>query len=126
VTAWTEQTRAELSHVEIMPLERLQQLPEAGEFDGGIYFLWLGDQLQYVGKSNQISIRLNHHHYAYKFGRLRTSRSKRIPFDRHTSIVLFDETNKSNKLEWLMRDTERAYIAHYEPPFNSLEQNPGT
>lgn len=115
MSEWTERTRRELADVELLPLEELRALPECGEFDGGIYFLWLGDKLQYVGKSQHIANRLVGH-----------DRKGRFQFDRHTCIALDGGRFVSRDLGAKMQRLERAYIARYEPPFNCLDRNPGT
>lgn len=108
---------AKLITLEILPLERIQALPECGDFDGGIYFLWLKDELQYIGKSRQIWSRIAQHSYA-----------GRIPFDRHTCIVLDSGRiiKDAQAFTENLKQVERAYIAGYQPRYNCLRENIGT
>lgn len=127
VETWSEKMRRELADVEILPIDKLRTLPECGDYDAGIYFLWLKDELQYIGKSNQICYRLQLQEQANFYGHTRKHKMKQIPFDRHTCIAL--ETGRIHEDELLpqkLQRLERAYIAHYEPPYNYLGQNPGT
>lgn len=124
---WVEKMREEYAHIPIIPLEELKKLPAAGPYDSGIYFLWLNDELRYIGKSKNISSRLVLQDYANKFARLRTSLyPKPVPYDRHTCLVLDVGPFIRDGLAEDLRAHERAYIAHYTPPMNSHEQNPGT
>lgn len=109
--------RREYADVEILPLEALRALPKCGELTGGIYFLWLEGDLKYIGKSRDLDNRLSFH-----------ERNPTIPFDEHTALVIDrgqlieDPIGLSAQLKRL----ERAYIAHYEPPYNHLYANVGT
>lgn len=123
MTDWTDRLKRELADVPILTLDKLRSLPESGSLDGGIYFLWSEDQLQYVGKSRQICNRIAQHEWARMYPR---RRSKAIPFGRHTCIVVESGWLISDGLGEKLSRLERAYIAHYEPPFNHLHQNPGT
>lgn len=58
IESWAEKQRRRLAHIPILPLEELRKLPQAVDFDAGIYFLWTGDELVYVGKSRNIPDRL--------------------------------------------------------------------
>lgn len=120
--------KRENAHVPVLSLDKLRSLPEAEEFEGGIYFLWLKDQLQYVGKSWHIGERMNHHNWAAVYGHHRSNKTNMIPHDRHTCIVLDrgrikDRTGPAGPL---MKSYERAYIAHYTPPYNYIGGNSGT
>lgn len=119
--------RRECAHVPVLSLEELKALPEAEEYDAGIYFLWLNDELQYIGKSDHICERLALQDYANKFAKLRASKwPKPIPYDRHTALVLDRGMYRKDGLKDQLRDYERAYIANYTPPMNHIGQNPGT
>jgi hypothetical protein len=123
---WVQQMKRELADVEIVPLAELRKLPAAEEFDAGVYFLWLENELQYVGKSNHICERLTFQDWA-NAAVDRTHPMKKIPYDRHTCIVLESgRLREDPNLGNMMQRLERAYIAHYQPPFNFLGQNPGT
>lgn len=121
--------RAQSVGIDILPLEALRALPEAGEFDSGIYFLWQGDELRYIGKSENVRSRFAAQLQTNRFHGLRGSyRLRPIPCDRHTCLVLHNDPyiESRAKLEGDLKRHERAYIAHYEPPDNELYASPNT
>lgn len=129
MTEWTERMRRESVGIEILPLESLRALPEGGDFDSGVYFLWLGDELRYVGKSENVRNRFAQQLQTNRFHGLRGSyRLRPIPCDRHTCLVLHSDQIIENRpqLERTLQEYERAYIAHYEPPDNDLHASPNT
>lgn len=123
---WVEKMKRLYADVAILPLVELRKLPECSDFDAGIYFLWLKDELQYIGKSTQICYRLQLQQQCNIYGATRAHKMKQVPFDRHTCIVVESQRIRSEGLEDKLKPLERAYIAHYQPPFNFLGQNPGT
>lgn len=123
---WVEKMKRLYAHVPILPLEELRRLPECGDMDAGIYFLWLKDELQYIGKSTQICYRLQLQEQANTYGATRAHKMKQIPFDRHTCIVVESSPVRSADLDERLKPLERAYIAHFQPPLNYIGQNPGT
>ncbi len=122
---WAKRTREQFSDVEILPLEKLMVLPEAEEFDAGVYFLWLGSELVYIGKSRNIPDRVLRQQQVNRYWPLRNSRCKVIEHDRHTALVLEKGQFASLGLDALLWKHERAYIAHYLPPFNNPDSNGG-
>ena len=125
---WVEKVKREHADVKILTLDELRVLPECGDMDAGIYFLWRKDELLYIGKSRQICHRLVLHDWSRMYGHSRAKKPKMIPYDRHTCIVV--ESGRwivdIDALNEKMKPIERAYIAHYQPPFNYIGQNPGT
>ena len=124
---WVERMKRECAHIKVLPFEEIKALPEAGEFDGGIYFLWKGDTLQYIGKSMHVGERLTHHDWAFTYAKFRSNKTNPIPYDRHTCLVMCGGRIKEG--DWIkpiLRDHERAYIAHFKPPYNYVARNPGT
>lgn len=125
---WVDKMKREHADVKILTLVELRALPECGDMDAGIYFLWRKNELLYIGKSRQICHRLLLHDYARTYRQYRAKPAKCIPYDRHTCIIV--ESGRIipdlNALKEKMKPIERAYIAHYQPPFNYLGQNPGT
>ena len=105
----------------IFPLDRMRSLPSpmicvgAAHSRAGVYFLWFGPALLYVGQSRCVVSRI-YQHEAARDG-LRTG--KVIPFDRVTFLDLTD-------CDWLSTERERealdvvelAYIRRYRPPYN--------
>jgi hypothetical protein len=91
--------------------EYLRALPEYVEdFDGlCVYFLWLGETLQYVGQTAYLCERIRQHEDALDgcgYGKV-------IPFDRCTFLeVGFDDLNL----------VEFGLIRTHRPPFNTLEK----
>jgi hypothetical protein len=111
----------------ILPIEELRRLPACDDFDGGVYFLWLGEALQYIGKSRQICNRLNHHQWARQYAATRSSGGKVIPYDRHTCLVVHSGRLFGDRkaLDQKLNRLERLYIAAYRPPFNSISGGSG-
>jgi hypothetical protein len=124
--SWAEQAREEFAHIPILPLDALAKLPEAEEFDSGIYFLWQGPTLIYIGKSRNIPDRLVRLIQTNRFHTLRNSRCKPVPHDRYTALVLEKGMFCSDGLDKMLWEHERAYIAHYLPPYNHPDHNGGT
>lgn len=125
---WVELMKRQYSDVEIFPLDVIRILPACDDFDAGVYFLWKDHELQYIGKSRQICYRLQLQEQANVYGHTRKHAMKMIPFDYHTCIVVESGRIRGDMeaLERKLQRLERAYIAHYQPPFNYLGQNPGT
>lgn len=119
---WAEQTKKKLAHIKVLPLEQIRELPEAGPYDGGIYFLWLKGELVYIGKSRQVQERITQLKQDARYARLVDAPRPR-PFDRYTCLVV-DEPME--KLAPILKDLERAYIATHEPRYNHLDVNSGT
>lgn len=85
----------------VFPLDMLRGLPRATtDTDAsGIYFMWWGPTLTYIGKSVQIGYRLHQHRKA----------SQPKPFT-HVTYLESDSD--------LIRDFESDYVHRYSPPFN--------
>jgi hypothetical protein len=126
VKSWADKAREQFAHIPIMSLEELSALPEAEEFDAGVYFLWQGPALVYIGKSRNIPERMMRQDQVNRFGVLRNSRCKIIPHDRHTALVLEKGQFASRGLDAVLWVHERAYIAHYLPAYNHPDDNGGT
>jgi hypothetical protein len=98
-------TDAELEAM-ILPIEQLRALsrepPTAG---AGIYFLWSGESLIYVGRSVNICERLTNHDRARRGFRT----GKKIPFEWQT-FFLWDHIQRE--------DLEYAYVRAYRPLYN--------
>jgi hypothetical protein len=106
--------------IDVLPIEALRALPEPVPFDAGIYFLWQGDELVYVGKSQYLVERSVRQHTINRYASDRTywDRHQIIPHDRLTALVLEHGRIKSDGLEHTLRAYEKAYIAAYEPRLN--------
>lgn len=122
MSEWAARMRRELAHIPLLSLEELRCLPEAEEFDGGIYFLWLNEELVYIGKSKDISDRIVRQVQFNRHQGLLAGKSAHIPFDRHTALVLERGPIREHagRMDGLLQNYERAYIAHYEPRCNHL------
>jgi hypothetical protein len=105
--------------VTLLTLEELRALPEAHGFDGGIYFLWADDFLQYVGMSSHVRQRMVYHAWAINGAPIRKNKCYPVRHDRHTCLVL--ETGRIKEPEALdrFRSLEAEYIKEYMPPYNS-------
>lgn len=107
---------------EVLTMEAIKALP--GDEDArGVYFLWDGDTLQYIGQSMQIGNRVADHKRNYTFGIFRSQPTKRIKFDRFTCLAMdkrpFADAREIERLRNRMLLIERAYIEKYRPPFNT-------
>lgn len=121
---WSLHTRAKLAHVEIFPLPVLRLLPGPEEYDSGVYFLWEGDVLLYVGKSRNLCDRaLRQHQVNRAFPFQESQTAKYIPADCMTCLIVESGIECSPRLDGRLRELERAYIAAYEPPYNADWRN---
>jgi hypothetical protein len=105
----------------IFPKDLLRALVSPMAFKGetrsrsGIYFLWFGPALLYVGQSRCVVSRI----YQHEDARDGLRAAKAIPFNRATFLELADS-------DWITTDRERrardqvelAYIRKYRPPYN--------
>jgi hypothetical protein len=115
---YADRIKHQFAHIEILPLGDLAKLPEAEQFDSGIYFLWGADELLYIGKSRNIPDRLLRLTQARRGSPLYQASHKAVPFDRHTALVLEKGQFAEPGLDAKLRLHERAYINAYEPPYN--------
>lgn len=121
-----ETWRRQYRNIPILSIAELRIQPEAGDWDSGIYFLWNADELQYIGKSKQICMRIASHQWANIYGKTRSRIPNMIPFDRHTCVALSSDQVYCEGLAPYLQAYERAYIANYKTPYNFQGQNPGT
>jgi hypothetical protein len=77
----------------------------------GVYFLWWGDELHYIGASVDLGQRLYWHHCAwrYKGEKYRVI----VPHDRNTVLRCWREELKT---------IESMYLQKYRPPFNKVHK----
>lgn len=112
------------AHIPIRPLHELYALPEPEEYDSGVYFLWAGNQLLYIGKSRNICNRLYYQQLVNKNHMFHSSPTdKVIPFDKITCKVLEHDMVCCPCLDGNLEAYERAYLSFYKPPFNCDTQN---
>jgi hypothetical protein len=112
------------SDVQVLSLEEMRELPEPQEYDAGIYFLWKGDALTYIGKSKHICERLYFQSCMNRNLPFYTGhRAKLVPFDKVTCLVLETGITCSPGLGGKLMHYERAYIAAYQPGFNQDNHN---
>ena len=117
---------AAVAHIPILGLAELRALPGPAQFDSGIYFLWEGDRLLYIGKSRNLCTREYYQSRLKRYAPFQTSeRAKPIPYDRMTCLVLENGIECSRELDMNLRNYERAYIAAYETPYNEDYQMNG-
>lgn len=85
----------------VLPLDQLRGLPEVGDdaYCPGIYFLWIGPTLQYIGQSQYVSTRVARH----------GSYMGTKQFDRATWMPVAPEATR-----WYERD----HVQSYHPPQN--------
>jgi hypothetical protein len=112
----------EATNFEVLSPEAIAGLPDDQDARG-VYFLFDGDQLQYIGQSMCIGNRVTQHEQAYNFGIFRSVPTKQIKFDKVRSLVIdrrpFASQAEIAKLRNRMLIVERAYIERYRPPFNT-------
>jgi hypothetical protein len=110
---------ASVAHLAVLSLPEMRALPGPKEFDSGIYFLWSGDHLLYIGKSRNLCQREYYQQTLKRYAPFQEStRAKPIPYDRMTCLVLENDIVCSRELDTNLRNYERAYIAAYETPYN--------
>jgi hypothetical protein len=112
----------------LLSLDELRELPDASDGYAGVYFLWLGSDLQYIGQSRHIANRLNQHEWNRLYGAMRGRSVPQINFDRATMIQLDDrpymESDEERALYKLLIETEGAYVNAYRTPFNTWPHQP--
>lgn len=91
-----------------MTLEQARALPEL-ENGAGVYFLWRGEELLYVGASTDCSQRIARHMQTQRYGKLAVYDRKNIPFDRGTIL-------KADRRQCF--EMEEDFIRRFEPPYN--------
>lgn len=87
-----------IARFRVLPLDQLRGLPEAAVCESGVYFLWNGPELIYIGQSESVATRVGQHRY---FGK----RFTRATFEAHCK---------------LRSSFEGEYIRRYEPPLNVM------
>lgn len=83
----------------VLPLDQLRGLPRVcyGSNEPGVYFLWEGPQLVYVGQSENVAVRVSQHIY----------------FNKVFSRATFLPTHRN-----CLRTFEGRYVRRYDPPYN--------
>lgn len=118
------ETRKRLAHVPLLSLEQLRALPEPRPKEGGVYFLWRGDELVYVGRSQNVLWRVEIFRSNARYSRVSYySAMPRMIFDRIT-LQKF-ELPSFEAFHYTTMDYEHAYIATYLPPYNADYQAAG-
>jgi|SRR5579859_1780805 len=106
------------AHIKILTLEELRALPECKDYDRGIYFLWRGPELLYIGKSRNVPDRIQRLTQAKRCSPFYQASHKAVPFDRHTVLVLSNSPIRDETIELPLQLHERAYIDAYRAPYN--------
>ena len=105
-----------------MNLQDLRALPDLVR-GKGIYFLWRGEELLYIGAATQAVDRVNRQGQIRDFGRFYEQMRYR-----NTPIIPFD---KASIYRWEgrlidMADAEKALIRRFRPPFNETDEHGDT
>lgn len=95
----------------------MRALPEPRPLEGGVYFLWLADELVYVGRSRNILWRVEIFRSTTRYARVHFYSMPPMPFDRITFVAF--EADTKERFHLLANEYERAYIATYLPAYNS-------
>lgn len=83
-----ESIGTDFPEINIWPIEALQQLTDGEEVKGpGVYFLWLGATLVYIGQSSDVRCRIEQH-CINRTGVLGRVWGRVINFDRSTGIAV--------------------------------------
>jgi hypothetical protein len=101
---------------ELLTMEQIKALPsEAREFDAAVYFLWLDGELQYIGKTRNMTDRINRHLPFRLHGRLRTQRAPDVDvdFDSYTFLLVANSSWKTAAIDAELTELERLYQAEY-------------
>lgn len=81
----------------VRPLDQLRGLPRVDDRnDSGVYFLWYGPALMYVGQSICVATRVA----------------------QHRGNKLFTHATYEREHEAWIRNNEQGYCLRYEPPLN--------
>lgn len=91
----------------LLPLDQLRAMGDTAGAAPGIYFLWRGPQLLYIGASKNVAWRIGWH--ALKREGMQNPTGSEMPFDRATSFAMAMVP---------ARVLERDYIHVYLPPYN--------
>lgn len=108
-----------LSRAGLYPKDILRGMPRPGVCEyrarSGVYFLWFGPALAYVGQSKEVATRVGRHEDV-RDGRVA---GRPIQFDRATYLDLTDHAEVMTPRESaaLVR-LEAIYIKTYQPPYN--------
>lgn len=118
MSEYADRIAHEFAHIQILTIEELRALPPAEQYDSGIYFLWNGPDLMYIGRSRNILDRQQRLTQAKRGSALYQASHKAVPHDRHTALVLEKGMFAESGLDTKLRLYERAYINAYLPPYN--------
>jgi hypothetical protein len=105
--------RKEAYKFEVLSADEIKSLPDYG-LGSGVYFLWNGNDLRYIGQSFNVCNRVRQHENALN-----------IDFDRYTFLEVEDARppldshyDTSERLRDIRLIRERAYIEKFRPTFN--------
>jgi hypothetical protein len=108
------------SRYPVLTLDELRALPAAAEYDAGVYFLWQGANLQYIGRSDHVLERLAKQGYVNRYAPFQNGASQvAIPHDRHTCLVVQSGMIRSEIARGQCQELERLYIGTYPTPYNN-------
>lgn len=91
----------------VLPLDQLRGLPNAIRYKGhGIYFLWNGPQLVYIGQSKDVWGRMDVHTRMHEWWNTKAKTKQ------------FTAATVSHVPLGMLKEIESEYIEKYEPPYN--------
>lgn len=111
-----EKERADIARMErddlqnhVLPLDQMRGLPNAIGYAGaGVYFLWDGPRLLYIGHSAQIKTRVDGH----------LKRRDGVWESRAAPFMPFTRATVWPRRKGILRELESAFIQKYWPQFN--------
>lgn len=92
----------------LLSKEELSKLPDDGS-GSGVYFLWAGDVINYIGSTKNLNYRIYMHRSSWRFRNMGGSYNVCVPHDRATCL---------NVDAGVMKDVEYQYIRELQPAFN--------
>lgn len=96
--------KAVYQSLSVIRLWRAPWRPACGPRGSGVYFLFVGFDLTYIGQSKDVSNRLRAH--------------RMNVFDRRSRVIPYDLWAAIEVPEWWLDEVEREYIGEHQPPFN--------
>jgi hypothetical protein len=97
--------------MKLLEMDDIRKLPSDYEgIKSCIYFLWKGDDLQYIGGTRNIWTRMHAHSQSLRYGSPFQTKTV-VPYDRVTCLACTPDE---------VFDLEPAYLQKFETPYNHM------